>query len=67
MSDWNYVNTRASYYARANISFLGVPAVDLKHYPINLHFQEASDFIEGVLRSNGSRLCLDISYPNQYR
>ena len=34
MSDWNYINTKASYYAKDNIRFLGVPAFDSKTYPI---------------------------------
>ncbi len=54
MSDWNYVNTRASYYSGTAVKdFLGVPAIDLKHYPINSHFQEASDFIERILKRKG--------------
>ena len=39
MSDWNYVNTKASYYSGKGIKFLGIPAIDLKHYPLNLHFK----------------------------
>ena len=54
MGDWNYVNTRESYYHSAGIKFFGVPAVDLKHYPIHIHFQEAADFIEQILREKGN-------------
>ncbi len=39
MCDWSYVNTRASYYSGAGIEFLGVPALDVKHCPIETHFQ----------------------------
>jgi hypothetical protein len=39
MSDWSYVNTKASYYSGKGIKFLGIPAIDLKHYPLNLHFK----------------------------
>ena len=35
MPGLSYVNTKASYYLRCNIKFLGVPALDVKHYPIN--------------------------------
>ena len=34
--------------------FFGVPAVDLKHYPINAHFSEAADFIDSVIKGKGS-------------
>ena len=34
--------------------FLGVPAIDLKHYPINAHFAEASDFIDSVIKGKGA-------------
>lgn len=53
MSDWNYVNTKESYYAGAGIDFLGIPAIDLKHYPINTHFTEACDFIDKILKKRG--------------
>ena len=53
MTDWNYVNTKAIYYTGVGIQFLGVPAIDLKWYPICNHFQEASDFIEEVVKSKG--------------
>nr|ACO12153.1 Dual specificity protein phosphatase 3 [Lepeophtheirus salmonis] len=53
MSDWNYVNTKASYYVNSNIAFFGIPAVDLKHYPINQHFQERADFIHKVIQNRG--------------
>ena len=39
MSDWSYVNTKASYYSGKGIKFLGIPAIDLKHYPLNVHFK----------------------------
>jgi len=50
MTEWNYVNTKASYYAKDKIRFLGVPAIDFKHYPIHQHFEESSDFIDEELR-----------------
>ena len=50
MSDWNYINTKASYYSRDNIRFLGVPAFDSKTYPISQHFEEASHFIDEEIR-----------------
>ncbi len=53
MTDWNYVNTKESYYAHAGIAFMGVPAIDLKHYPINQHFEEANEFIDTVIKSKG--------------
>ena len=53
MSGWSYVNTKASFYSRCNIRFLGVPALDVKHYPINQHFEEAVNFIESVLINKG--------------
>ena len=53
MTDWSYVNTKAIYYTGVGIQFLGVPAIDLKWYPICNHFQEASDFIEEVVKSKG--------------
>ena len=54
MSGWNYVNTTESYYSRCNIKFYGVPALDVKHYPINQHFIEAANFIEDVLKNKGT-------------
>ena len=55
MSDWNYVNTGEAYYKGSVIKrFLGVPAVDLKHYPIDAHFDEAANFIESVIKDGGS-------------
>ena len=56
MTDWNYVNTKAIYYTGVGIQFLGVPAIDLKWYPNCNHFQEASDFIEEVVKSKGMLL-----------
>ncbi|XP_059090927.1 dual specificity protein phosphatase 3-like [Tigriopus californicus] len=53
MTDWSYVNTKASYYQNTGIQFLGIPAIDLKHYPINTHFKETCDFIESVLKKKG--------------
>ena len=53
VAGWSYVNTKESYYSRCNITFLGVPALDVKHYPINQHFTEASNFIENVLTNKG--------------
>ena len=53
MTDWNYVNTKAIYYTGVGIEFFGVPAIDLKWYPICNHFQEASNFIEEVIKSKG--------------
>ena len=53
MSDWNYVNTRESYYQGTGIAFKGIQAIDLKHYPINTHFKEAADFIEEVIKKKG--------------
>jgi len=53
MSDWNYVNTKAIYYTGVGIEFLGVPAIDLKWYPICNHFEEASNFIDHVIKSQG--------------
>ena len=53
MSGWSYVNTKESYYTRCNIKFLGVPALDVKHYPINEHFQETANFIENILKEKG--------------
>ena len=54
MSDWNYVNTREAYYKGTGIEFYGIPAIDLKHYPINQHFQEACDFIDKVINAKGN-------------
>ena len=54
MSDWNYVNTKAPYYTTVGMKFLGVPAIDLKWYPICNHFQEAADFIEDIVKSGGT-------------
>jgi len=56
MSGWSYVNTKESYYTRCNIKFLGVPALDVKHYPINEHFQETANFIENILKEKGNSL-----------
>ena len=53
MADWSYVNTKAIYYTGVGIQFLGVPAIDLKWYPICNHFQEASNFIDEVIQSKG--------------
>ena len=54
MSDWNYVNTKESYYQGTGLAFKGIQAIDLKHYPINVHFKEASDFIDSVIRQKGT-------------
>ena len=61
MADWNYVNTKESYYSRCNIKFLGVPALDVKHYPINQHFLEAANFIEDVINNEGKYECNTVS------
>ena len=53
MPGWSYVNTKESYYTRCNIKFLGVPALDVKHYPINQHFETTANFIENTLKNNG--------------
>ena len=53
MSDWNYVNTKATYYTGVGINFLGVPAIDLKWYPISNHFEEACQFIEDSVKRGG--------------
>lgn len=54
MTGWNYVNTRQSYYTNTCVKdFLGIAAVDLKHYPIQAHFDQASDFMDKVLKANG--------------
>ena len=53
MEGWSYVNTKESYYSRCNIQFLGVPALDVKHYPINQHFEEAANFIDNSLKNKG--------------
>ena len=42
---------------RAITRFFGVPAIDLKHYPINMHFAEAADFIDSVIRGKGLYSC----------
>ena len=57
MSDWNYINTKASYYSRDNIRFLGVPAFDSKTYPISQHFEEASHFIDEEIRLRKGNVC----------
>lgn len=49
MCDWNYVNTKESYYSGKGISFLGVPAIDLKWYPIHQHFEETVDFMDNII------------------
>ena len=61
MTDWNYVNTKASYYSNAGIKFKGIGAIDLKHYPLHEHFQEAADFIDEVVRANGN--AYTITFP----
>lgn len=53
MSDWNYVNTKSIYYEGVGMKFLGIPAIDLKWYPICNHFKESSDFIDEILKSGG--------------
>lgn len=53
MDNWSYVNTKEHYYAGTGIEFMGVPAIDLKHYPMHRHFHEAADFIEKVVKSGG--------------
>ncbi len=32
-----------------------MPAIDLKHYPIQAHFEEASQFIEEMLAEKGAK------------
>ena len=54
MSDWNYVNTKDIYYTGVGIQFLGIPAIDLKWYPICNHFEEAANFIDGIVRAKGN-------------
>lgn len=58
MTDWNYVNTKASYYSGANVRFFGIPAIDLKHYPINQHFYKAAEFIHQELTERGGKIAL---------
>ena len=58
MPGWSYVNTKASYYSRCNIKFLGVPALDVKHYPINQHFQNTANFIDNILKNKGKHILL---------
>jgi hypothetical protein len=68
MSDWSYVNTKASYYSGKGIKFLGIPAIDLKHYPLNLHFQgktrgrsEGAGLRLGATNQNGKK------WPKMYQ
>ena len=63
MSDWNYINTKASYYSRDNIRFLGVPAFDSKTYPISQHFEEASHFIDEEIRERKGRIRAHCTNP----
>ena len=53
MTDWSYVNTKETYYTGVQIQFLGVPAIDLKWYPLCNHFEEACHFIDCVVKSGG--------------
>ena len=53
MTDWNYVNTKDIFYTGVGLEFLGVPAIDLKWYPICNHFEEASHFIERIVSKGG--------------
>ena len=54
MADWSYVNTKETYYTGVHIRFLGVPAIDLKWYPLCNHFEEACHFIDCVVKSGGT-------------
>ena len=53
MTDWNYVNTKDIFYTGVGMEFLGIPAIDLKWYPICNHFEEASNFIQSIVSKGG--------------
>ena len=61
MSEWNFINTKASYYAKDNIAFMGIPAIDFKHYPICDHFEDTNKFINDEVKlkngKNGLEMC----------
>ena len=61
MTDWNYVNTKDIFYTGVGMEFLGIPAIDLKWYPICNHFEEASNFIQSIVSKGGTfDVCLTL-------
>ena len=62
MTDWNYVNTKDIFYTGVGMEFLGIPAIDLKWYPICNHFEEASNFIQSIVSKGGkySKTLIDL-------
>lgn len=52
-AEWDYVNTNAFYYADKGIKFFGIPALDVKQFPLNEYFCAAASFISEELKSGG--------------
>ena len=48
------VNTKEAFYRPHGLQFLGVPAVDLKSFPLADYFLEAADFIDLILKEGGN-------------
>ena len=48
-----FVKTGASYYERAGIKFLGIPALDTPSFYLKPYFYEATDFIEKAIKTGG--------------
>ena len=45
-----------SIYEKAHITFKAIEASDMESFPLNMHFDETSDFIEDVLSGGGKVL-----------
>ncbi|XP_059169211.1 dual specificity protein phosphatase 3-like [Physella acuta] len=52
-SKFNQTDTNAEYYKPINISFYGIPAMDLSSFNILPYLRPAADFIENALSTKG--------------
>lgn len=48
-----YVNTNAEFYEEYGIKFLGVPAIDMVNFQLKPYFEQAANFIDDGIKSNG--------------
>ena len=51
-----YVNTKPSYYSKAEIEFLGVPAEDLLTCRISQYFKPSATYINNALKNKGKTI-----------
>ena len=52
-SKFNQVNTTADDYKDTDLTFLGIPAIDVFKFKMTPYFKSSSDFIHTALQQNG--------------